>query len=238
MNVLSTSPAGRPGTSKLFNVEAPSNERFDRLLLNAYTPTHNVSQLWKVASMDKTTGKDLVDFLDYAAEKALMEPNSAAAQKTAVQKVLGMDGDLSQIDVATLDVDEQLRRFEIKFKSKFTPGSLNTYGSRIRSAVSNFLAWSEDPASWKPSRRAPRASADGKKVRQVTKQTIEDDESPSPSSPPTFESRTRLVDYPFPLREGLRIRLALPEDIKRAEVRRICGFMNSLAVDADEQGGV
>lgn len=182
--------------------------------------------------MDKTTGKDLVDFLDYAADKALMEPNTAASMKTAVQKVLGMDGDLAQIDVATLDIDEQLRRFDIRFKSKFTPGSLNTYGSRVRSAVASFLAWSEDPAGWKPYRRGPRAGTNGKKPQpQEGKKASEVVDLPPV---PGAEPKGRLIDYPFPLRDGLRIRLFLPEDIKRAEVRRICGFMNSLAVDADE----
>jgi hypothetical protein len=189
--------------------------------------------------MDKTTGKDLVDFLDYAAEKALMEPNTAAAQKTAIQKVLGMDGELSQIDVASLDLDEQLRRFEIKFKSDFTPGSLNTYGSRVRGAVANFLAWSQDPAGWKPSRvrrTTTSPTANGKSKNQDKKPAADDEEKTSP--PLVLEQKGRLIDYPFPLRDGLRIRLALPEDIKRSEVKRICGFMNSLAVDADEnQGG-
>src|SRR2546421_13060982 len=110
--------------------------------------------------MDKTSGQDLVDFLDYASDKGLMEANTAASSKTAVQKVLGMEGDLSQIDVASLDLDQLLRRFETKFKSDFTPGSLNTYGSRVRGAVANFLAWSHDPAGWKPSRRGLRVSAD------------------------------------------------------------------------------
>jgi hypothetical protein len=185
--------------------------------------------------MDKTTGADLVDFLDYAADKGLMEANTAASQKTAVQKVIGMDGDLAEIDVAALDLEQQLRRFGTKFKSEFTPGSLNTYGSRVRSAVANFLAWNQDPAGWKPSRRAPRAgSTNGKSKGQQDgrKPATDDEEMKGPPLP--GEPKGRLIDYPFPLRDGLRIRLALPEDIKRAEVRRICGFMNSLAVDADE----
>lgn len=183
--------------------------------------------------MDKTTGQDLLDFLDYAADKGLMEANTAASQKTAVQKVLGMDRELSEIDVAGLDLDQLLRRFETKFKSDYTPGSLNTYGSRVRGAVADFLAWSHDPAGWKPSRRAPRATSNGKsKIQEKT--TVDDEKAPPP---PAFEQKGgRLVDYPFPLRDGLMVRLHLPTDLKRSEVRRLLAYMNSLAVDSEEGG--
>ena len=52
---------------------------------------------WRCAGHTRAA---LVDFLDYASDKGLMEANTAASQKTAVQKVLGMDGDLAQINVA------------------------------------------------------------------------------------------------------------------------------------------
>ena len=43
-----------------------------------------------------------------------------------------------------------------------------------------------------------------------------------------------LIDYPFPLRDGVTVRLMLPRDITVNEVKRLNAFMSTLAVDFNE----
>ena len=58
-----------------------------------------------------------------------------------------------------------------------------------------------------------------------------------PSEPETLSlpatSRTGLIEYPFPLREGRFAYLRLPTDFTVADVKRLTAFLNTLALDDD-----
>ena len=47
---------------------------------------------------------------------------------------------------------------------------------------------------------------------------------------------TGLVEYVFPLRRSLEVRLILPRDLTMAEVRRLEAFMRALVVDEAADG--
>ncbi|MGQ0613950.1 MAG: hypothetical protein ACT4PV_09465 [Planctomycetaceae bacterium] len=176
----------------------------------------------------ETTGKAFLGHWEWAAEKGVMNKNTASGLKAACTQVLGVLDDWENVDVKRLDVEETLTRFQNLRKKQFKPQVLETYKRRFRQAVSSYLAYLEDPGSWKPTTRKPRtqASENGRDA-SATEEMVHASGRELPSA--------GLVEYPFPLREGQNARLVLPRDLKRSEVKRLAAFMTTLAVDFEDK---
>jgi hypothetical protein len=176
-----------------------------------------------------TTSKALVEHWRWAADKGMMNLNTANALRAACTQVLaGVDG-WENLDVRTIDVDDLCRRFQNKRSKDFKPESLDAYKRRFGQAVKMFLEYASDPSSWK----APSQDRTG---RREKKATANRGDAPTTAleraaQPPVLLSG--LVEYPFPLREGRLAYLKLPVDLKIAEVKRLSAYLNTLAVDAD-----
>jgi hypothetical protein len=174
-----------------------------------------------------TTGKSLAEHWSWAASKGVMNKNSAGALRAACTQVLGVLDNWQNVDVTTIDPDDVVQRFKNLRAKDFKPESLETYGTRFKKALSSYLAYTKDPGAWKPTRqyraRTLRANGNG-----ATASGQEAEASPPRASE---APRTGLVDYPFPLRDGLTVRLMLPRDLKTSEVKRLNAFMSTLTVD-------
>jgi hypothetical protein len=188
-------------------------------------------------ALAQTTGTDLVNFLEYAEKKGLINRNTASSVKVACRRVLGLEGDLKTLDIATLDINSLFRRFENLHRTEFTPRSLETYRSRVNMGIKWFLGWSRDPAAWKPVGR-PVRGVNGETKRRAGPRG--DSSSPDDSSHfpghlrAAGDQRVRLVDYPFPLRDDVIVRLQLPPDLRGGEVKRLTAYMSTLTVDSSE----
>jgi hypothetical protein len=182
-----------------------------------------------------TTAKQLVGHWDWAAEKGVMNRNSAAALRAACAKVLSVLDNWEDIDITGLDVEDLIRRFKNLHARDFNPTSLDAYAKRFRNALQSFLLYVEDPAAWKPTTRGPRS---GRKQngpirdKETTGQGA-DEVAPKTDLPDTPAGRG-LIEYPFPIRDTQVARLLLPRDITTSEVKRLYGFMLALAVDKTE----
>jgi hypothetical protein len=173
----------------------------------------------------ETTGKAFVEHWNWAAEKGVMNKNTAAGLRAACTQVLGALGDWESVDIKRLDVEDTLVRFQNLKKKGFKPSVLETYKRRFRQAVTSYLSYLDDPGGWKP-RTADRPTA-GEKNNGATRQ-------PETARLTKHEMpQAGLVEYPFPLREGHIARLILPRDLKTSEVKRLTAFMSTLAVDFD-----
>ena len=71
-----------------------------------------------------TSGADLVAHWSWAVKKGLMNRNSAFALRSACQAVLGVEAGWESTDVATLDLDQLIERFENLRGREYSPGSL------------------------------------------------------------------------------------------------------------------
>jgi hypothetical protein len=175
-----------------------------------------------------TTGKALVEHWNWAAEKGVMNKNTALGIRAAVTQVLSVVENWQDVDVMTLDVDDTFARFQNLKGREFKPEVLRTYQQRWRQAVVLFKKYVEDPSGWRPGApRAPRATNGngGSKSNGATTKaaTVETVVQPLPA--------TNLVEYPYPLRENQTVRLVLPRDLKSSEVKRLAAFMNTLTAD-------
>jgi hypothetical protein len=176
----------------------------------------------------ETTGKAFVEHWSHTAEKGDMNKNTAAAMKAACVQVLSALDHWEQIDIRELDVEEALRRFQNLRAKKFKQKTLDAYARRFTQAVASYLAYVKDPRAWKPHGR--ERTARPRRVAghvETVDNVIRDNEGARAARPPEGS----LVEYPFPLRDGLTARLMLPRDLKSVEVKRLTAFMATLAVD-------
>ena len=171
-----------------------------------------------------TSGKACIDFWKWAPSKGLVNANTAQALRVAVTQVLGVIDNWESVDVATLDTEDVFTRFVNLKSSSFTPDSLQTYKSRFNRALRMFLDYAKDPAAWKPK----AAAATKKPSNGLTSSTPTPDVTVPPVSLP---SRTGLVEYPFPLREGRFAYLKLPADLSVADVKRLTAYLTTLVLD-------
>jgi hypothetical protein len=195
------------------------------------------------------TGEGLIAFLDYTADKGLMNAGTAKAYRAAVREVLGaVEEDWFSADVTTIDVDDVLRRFEVKSGMKYTPKSLTTYKSRFRNALTIYAEFRQNPSGWRPARSVPtrerapttsvaRESARGRAYQDTIARVVAEQHSYGRDDARPTETDggrpTAMQTYPFPLRRDdgvIFVTLTLPADLTLKEVERISAHLRTLAI--------
>jgi hypothetical protein len=182
----------------------------------------------ETAAMGKameSTGRALVDHWSWAAEKGLMNKNTAGTLRAACSQILSsVDDNWETLDIRELNPDDAFRRFQNKRGKDFRPASLHDYARRFKQAHTSYLRYLENPASWRfeSTERAPRNEG-ARHPRPQAKTGVAN-----------FEINPNLVRYPFPVREGQTALLCLPPDLKTAEAKRLITFIMSLAIDGAE----
>lgn len=188
------------------------------------------------------TGAGLLAFLDWTIEKNELNKATAAALKTGVRNVLSVEDDPSLVDLRSLDMDNFLVRFTNKTRGQFKDKSQEVYRQRFRQSVGMYLAWL-DGTEWRPPRLRPNSTGNGtpsaaavRRPGQRSETTVEpngaDHGARKPDGAPPAAPAPGLIEYPFPLRPGLRARLMLPEDLTAAEAERVSAFIRALAFEA------
>jgi hypothetical protein len=178
-----------------------------------------------------TTGKALVEHWGWAAEKGLMNKNTAAGLRAACVQVLSVLDNWETTELRHLDVDETLRRFQNLRIKNFKPQSLEVYKRRFRQALASYTAFLANPGAWRPltherpQRGAVFAAPDIDRAAAWTAGHV-------PNKIISHEE-INLITYPFPLRSGTVAQLMLPTDLTLSEVNRLAAFMRTLAIDFD-----
>jgi hypothetical protein len=179
----------------------------------------------------------LVEFLDYVSAKGILSGSTAHAYKSACSRVLSIDGENWRgMNVRGLDIDLQMERYIRLHGASAKPASLTTYQQRVRAAIELYLLFLDNPAGFRGPGAKRRTSTSGP-VAKTTPRVAKDEMTATPevripAPAPPAEAATTLVTYPFPLRSGGMAYFQLPRDLPRGEVRRMSGFLESLAIDA------
>jgi hypothetical protein len=176
----------------------------------------------------ESNGKSFVEHWNWAAEKGLMNRNTANALRAAATQVLSIEENWEAIDIASIDVEELLKRFEHLRGKNFKPESLNSYKRRFRLAVASYFDYARNPSGWKPTTQERQVRRDKNGTKRPSIEQLPLTGSSDISIKPVGEG---FVDYPFPLRQGLIVQLRLPTDLKLAEVKRLTAFMTTVAAD-------
>jgi hypothetical protein len=182
--------------------------------------------------MMEPTGKGAIEFLDFAASRGLINANTAGAMRAAVKEVLrGVEGEeWGTIDLATIDVDDYVTRFERLSPGRLKPDSLSVYKARFKNAVAMFSAYRANPSGWRytpvrPSANRPKPSSNGKYGAGTSNGAARrNDANELPKTPGT-------ISYPFPVRQGVVATLVLPDDLTKPEAKRLAAFVETIAIE-------
>ena len=176
-----------------------------------------------------TTGRDLIDFLDWAIEKNELVPSTASALRTGCLKVLEATDGWETQEVTPDVAAPYLERFRNANQNKLKERTRDVYARRFQQAV-DMNARRAAGEEWKPKERATqRRPAPGAAASARPSKEGKPVEEPSNAAPPND-----LVDYPFPLRPELLVHLQLPRNLQMEEAERIATFVTALAVPPEQ----
>ena len=185
--------------------------------------------------MSDLSKDQLFQFLDYVAEKGLMKGATARALRSACTAVLDVIEDEEGKDLSKLDIDSTLRRYENLYAFKVSPGTLQTYGQRVKYAIGEFESYSADRAGWKPSggqRTRSAAKSSGKNTNSRRSERPEKSDASRPSEEIIEASN---ITHQFPLRQNTVVTIkGIPFDVKRSEMARLTGFLSNLVSVSEE----
>jgi hypothetical protein len=164
---------------------------------------------------------DLLKFLDNMGRKGMIPANTASARKAAANKVLATLSEEEVQDVTAIDVDETIRRFGNRFRAEYTPESLQSYASRLRSSIDDFKRHCDNPLNFKPGatrrvlRRPSRDGTAASAASELSNQT---------SAPLRPIAAAQIL--PIAVRPDLVVQVAgLPHDLTKAEAQRIANII-------------
>lgn len=180
--------------------------------------------------MQDRSREGLIEFLDWTGTKGLMPLASVQARRATAGKVLSVLNDNEAQDVSHLDVDEVMSRFENLHGKNYSPGSLKTYHSRIKSTLEDFRAYLESPMNFKTSSSKRGSRNTGPK--EAKKPTVANEPTETQSSQP-FKSSPAPASagvIPIPIRADLTVHVqGIPFDMSIAEARKIANVILALA---------
>lgn len=188
------------------------------------------------ANMQNGRVSGLIEFWDdYVQKKGLVKKPTAQSRSTAVSKVMELLGD-DDLDLATLDIEDALTRFENLAGSKYSPQTLTAYKGRFKSAVRDYLAFVEDPSGWKPglkSRSSRSAASEKSKGRAGSESSSVAGQTPG--APIQDSHAIRLLEHTFPVRRDVIAVLKLPLDLTAQEAERVGAFVAALAMPENSE---
>lgn len=171
---------------------------------------------------------DLFRFLDYLGQKGLVPRATASARRTAAAKVLSALSDAEAQDVTNLDLELVMSRFENLNPHRYTPDSLQTYQSRLKTALEDFRAYSENPVAFRPAgQNRSKQKSNGMTAKAGKSRTSVQQASPSqPLQSAPVVDLPNVHQLPIPLRQNLTVRIyGLPFDLSTAEARKIANIV-------------
>ncbi len=174
---------------------------------------------------------ELNKFLEHAADKGLVNKNTAVSRKAATNKILTVLDESELSDLRTVDIDATFDRFQTKYSMKYSSGSLQVYLSRARKAISDFISYVDNPSAFKPS-TVQRTSTKTNNKKKIVSSNVADEktytEQDSFNQP---QQNTNNIAVPVPLRENVVVNISnLPADLTEVEANRLAAIIKAYAV--------
>lgn len=190
--------------------------------------------------MNKDYSLDALNkFLDYILDKGLLKPETAKSRKVAVNKILVKLSPEEQGDLRQVNLDDQANRFANLNGADYLPTSMQVYKSRVKSALSDFFLYVDNPMTFRPSAasRAVSKPSGGGPKRAASNTSgaavapspggLNEDQRPPAATP--LSAHDHLV-FPIPIRPGLVVKLTnIPSDLTAGEAEKIAQVVKALA---------
>jgi hypothetical protein len=173
-------------------------------------------------------------FIDYLGKKSLLNKETLRSRRTAAQRLLSVLDNEEKLDLSKVDIDHIAKRFA--HHSGAHPRTLQDYQRRFKSLLTDFLAWTEDPVTFKPSvvSQGPRKRSSNRsaEVPEKTARLRGGQAKLSPESSPSLQS-DKMLTVPISLRPGLVMQLVnVPVDLTGTEAERIAGIIKAYALQS------
>ncbi|RUO20125.1 site-specific integrase [Aliidiomarina haloalkalitolerans] len=177
----------------------------------------------------------LHEFLDYVSDKGLIKHNTAQNWRNAASRIFGILEESEQSDVRNIDIDSICQRYANLKGKELTPSSLQTYRSRLKSAVSDFVKYTDAPMSYRPSisQRSARKKSEKEHVVSNSQDKIKKTQNESIQSNHVAQLTKSESTYPIPipLREDLIVQvIGVPFDLTEVEAEKIARVIKALGV--------
>ncbi|NLY16307.1 MAG: hypothetical protein GXZ05_07985 [Gammaproteobacteria bacterium] len=175
-------------------------------------------------------------FFDFAMNKGLLKRNTAQSRKIAANKILSVLDENEQADLREVDIDHAFELFQNKQGTEYKPNSLQVYLSRVRSAVSDFISYVDNPSGYRPSTAQRNSSTKSKRENNGNDKTKESSKEEYREAKPRQEEQpSHGIVVPVPLREGLTVKISnLPADLTASEAGRLAAIIKAYAVIEEE----
>jgi hypothetical protein len=171
----------------------------------------------------------LMKFFGYLSSKGLVNANTVAAKKAAANKMLSVLDAAEASDLRKIDLERVSTQFFHLHGQGFTPDSMNTYKSRLKSGIDDFLKYTANPASFKPDAPRPRSQNRSENDPKSGNGNSNGEIRNPPVSPPMPEKPDENI-FPIPIRSGLVVKLVgLPADLTKKEAQKISNVVLAFA---------
>lgn len=166
----------------------------------------------------------LMGFLDWMADKGYAPANTISSRKAAVNKVISSLGPDEASAVLDLDVEDAINRFATKRGSDYSTESLQSYKSRLRTALDDFRGYKADPVGFRPAGRIPVRPKPDSAPNNKRKKLVRPSPSPAPTPVPLSPSPQDVI--PIAIREGVIVKIGnLPFDLTADEARKLANVI-------------
>jgi hypothetical protein len=169
----------------------------------------------------------LLEFHKSAGMEGLINPAVARARRKAVERLLAEMTEAERSDLRQLDVDVLASRFHKLEESSIRSEALALYVDRVKMAVADFLAWSDNPATFQ--------SLGGERQRAVARGSLTPErEMAERITLESTENPSNIV--PIAIRDNETVYVAnLPLDLTEAEAERISRVVRAFATSGVDQ---
>ena len=162
-------------------------------------------------------------FMRQSVVSGLINPATLRARKLAAEQLLAELKSHERQDLRLVDLDELCSRFHKLEGSSIRPESMDLYKSRLRDALDDFIAWTDDPGNFVPK------ESEQKQLREQLKREPEGHKRAREElalNPP----RNPHQIFPVPIREDLVVYIQnVPLDMTRQEADKIAAVVKALA---------
>jgi hypothetical protein len=188
--------------------------------------------------MENYTKTALTNFVEMSISKGWVNANTGGGIRAACKKILeqvASDDDVRQVDVAASVI-----QYSNRHPGELSPDSLRVYESRVNGAIEGFVKFVANPAGYTIPIKAAAARPKKTDARKPPSNTLWGEKTSTTELPPKVDvtppSRLTVTEsslaLPFPLRSNFLAQIVIPRDLSKAEAKRLCVFIESLAFDS------
>ncbi|QEY18146.1 hypothetical protein D0C16_20425 [Cellvibrio sp. KY-GH-1] len=175
----------------------------------------------------------MLNFLDYVANKHLINGSTAKNWRSASSQFLELLDEHESQDLRTLDTDHLSQRYAHSKNNSVRPDSVRIYLARFRSAYENFIKYADDRVNYRPISASKMKTTGNTVVRtraRPVKPTVATQETTSqPTSAQQQNNFQGSINFPIPISGGRIVVISnLPHQLNKTDADKVLAVIRAL----------